>query len=44
MLGMTNTRPDNVVSIADWKAEHQRKSDQAQAVPVYVPVRDPAGR
>ena len=34
---------DNVISLADWKAKHQRKSDQAQRVPVYVPVRDPDG-
>jgi hypothetical protein len=42
MLSMTDT--DNVVSFADWKAKHQRKSDQAQRVSVYVPVRDPDGR
>jgi len=42
MLGMSE--PNNVVSIADWKATHQRKLDQAQRVPVYVPVRDPDGR
>jgi len=42
MRGMSE--PHNVVSIADWKATHQRKSDQAQRVPVYVPVRDPDGR
>ena len=40
MTGMT----DNIVSLADWKATHQRKRDQAQHVPVYVPVRDPDGR
>ena len=40
MLGMTN----NVISLADWKAKHQRKLPQAQRVPVYVPVRDPDGR
>ena len=42
MLGMSE--PNNVVSIADWKAAHQRKRDQAQRVPVYVPVRDADGR
>ena len=42
MLGMTE--PNNVVSIADWKAKHQRNHGRAQAVPVYVPVRDPDGR
>ena len=40
MTGMS----DNVVSLADWKAKHQRKLPQAQRVPVYVPVRDPDGR
>jgi len=40
MHGMT----DNIISLADWKAKHQRKLDQAQRVPVYVPVRDPDGR
>jgi hypothetical protein len=35
---------DKVVSLADLKAKHRRKSDQAQRVPVYVPVRDPDGR
>jgi hypothetical protein len=37
-------QPNNIVSLADWKAKHQRKRDQAQPVPVYVPVRDPDGR
>jgi hypothetical protein len=40
MIGMT----DNVISLAEWKATQSRKSDQAQRVPVYVPVRDPDGR
>ena len=40
MTGMIN----NVISLADWKAKHQRKRPHAQAVPVYVPVRDPDGR
>jgi len=35
MTGMTN----NVISLADWEAKHQRKHGQAQRVPVYVPVR-----
>jgi len=38
------TNPNNIVSLADWKGTHQRKRDQAQRVPVYVPVRDPDGR
>jgi len=38
------TKPTNIVSLADWKAAHKRKLDQAQRVPVYVPVRDPDGR
>src|SRR5262249_9472968 len=42
MRGMSE--PNNVVSIADWKAKHQRNHSQAQRVPVYVPVRDPDGR
>ena len=43
MLSMTN----NVISLADWKAKHQRnhgRVQRAQLVPVYVPVRDPDGR
>jgi hypothetical protein len=39
MLGMS----DNVVSLAEWKAAHQPNPDERR-VPVYVPVRDPAGR
>jgi len=44
MVGMSNTRSDNLISIAEWKAKHQHNQPQAQAVPVYVPVRDPDGR
>jgi len=36
--------PNNIVSLADWKAARERKQDQPHAVPVYVPVRDPDGR
>jgi len=38
------TKRNNIVSLADWRATHQRNTDQAQLVPVYVPVRDPDGR
>jgi hypothetical protein len=34
MPGMTE--PNNVVAIAEWKAEHRHNTDQAQRVPVYV--------
>ena len=34
---------DKVVSLADWKAKHQRQGPDHQRVPVYVPVRDPNG-
>jgi hypothetical protein len=44
IISMTNTRSDNLISIAEWKAKHQRKRPHAQAVPVYVPVRDADGR
>jgi hypothetical protein len=32
---------DNVVSLAEWKAKQPKA--QAKRVPVYTPVRDPAG-
>ena len=44
MISMTNTRSDNLISIAEWKAKHQPNQPQVQRVPVYVPVRDPDGR
>jgi|SRR6516164_10886492 hypothetical protein len=44
MISMTNTRSDNLIPIAEWKAKHQPNQPQVQRVPVYVPVRDPSGR
>ena len=42
MLSMSD--PNNIVSLADWKAKHERNQPNVQPVPVYVPVRDPDGR
>jgi hypothetical protein len=42
MLGMIE--PDNVASLAEWEQRRMQAQDRVQAVPVYAPVCDPAGR
>jgi hypothetical protein len=41
---MTDTRSDNVISIAEWLAKHQRNTDRPVVWTYYEVVPDPAAK